>query len=78
MEADGQAGLFHRVPQRLEQDIGKAQRHEVLDGFLAQIMVDTEGAFFGEYRVDGIIDMTGGGEISAQRLFKANADILAR
>ena len=41
-------------------------------------MVDTEGPLFGEYRVDGVIDMTGGGEIIAQRLFKANADIVAR
>ena len=66
------------VPQRLKHHIGKAQRHQVLDGFLAQIMVDTEGALFGEYRVDGVINVTGGGEISAQRLFKANSDILAR
>ena len=28
------------IPQRLEQTVGKAQRHDVLDRFLAEEMVD--------------------------------------
>jgi hypothetical protein len=36
------------VPQRLEHDVGKAQRQQVLDGFLAQIVVDAEDAILGE------------------------------
>jgi hypothetical protein len=28
------------VPDRLEQPVGETQRHDVLDGFLAQEMVD--------------------------------------
>ena len=28
------------VPQRLEQTVGETQRHDVLDGFLAEEMVD--------------------------------------
>jgi hypothetical protein len=37
-----------RVPERFEQDIGEAHRHQVLDGFLAQIMVDPVDLIFGE------------------------------
>ena len=37
------------VPQPLENRIGEAQREQVLDGFLAEIMVDAEGLRFGEH-----------------------------
>ena len=66
------------VPERLEQHIRKSQRHKVLDSFLTQIMVNAESALFGEYRVDRVVDMARGGQVIAQRFFKANADIFAR
>jgi hypothetical protein len=64
------------VPQRLEHDVGKAQRQKVLDRFLAQIVVDAEDAVFGEGARHGIVDHLGGGQIGAQRLFKADAALL--
>src|SRR3546814_2057919 len=42
-----------RVPQRLEQHVGEAQREEILDRFLAEIMVDAEDAVFGK----GVADL---------------------
>src|SRR3546814_4474082 len=36
------------VPQRLEHQVGESQRQQVLDGFLAEIMVDAEGALRSE------------------------------
>ena len=38
------------VPQRLEQGVGEAQRHQVLHRFLAEIVVDAEDALLREHR----------------------------
>ena len=45
------------VPQRLEHRVGEPQRQQVLDGFLAEIMVDPENALLGEDRGDRIVDL---------------------
>ena len=52
---DGDLDMVDRlcIPQRLEQHIGKAQREQVLDGFLAKIMVDAEHMVLGK----GIADL---------------------
>src|SRR3546814_7509693 len=42
-----------RVPQRLEQHVGEAQRAEILDRFLAEIMVAADDAVFGK----GVADL---------------------
>ena len=44
------------VPDRLEQGIGKAQGHQVLDGLLAEIMIDAIDVLFAENAADRIID----------------------
>ena len=49
---------MRRVPQRLEQDVGEAQREQVLDGFLAQIMIDPEGSVLREGTGHRIVDLT--------------------
>jgi hypothetical protein len=64
-----------RVPQRLEHHVGKAQRHQVLDRFLAKVMVDPEDLFLGKGGGDSIVDPGGRSEIVAQRFFKADPDI---
>ncbi len=58
-----------RVPQGFEHQIAKAQRQQVLDGFLAQIMVDAENLILFEQRADAVIDLLGGSQILADRLF---------
>ncbi|MCY1397601.1 hypothetical protein D9M71_126100 [compost metagenome] len=44
------------APDRLEQTVGEAQGHQVLYGFLAQVVVDAEHLGFVEYLADGGID----------------------
>ena len=61
------------VPQRLEQRIGEAQREQVLDRFLAEIMVDPEGAVLGERRRHRIIDFAARFEVAAERLLERHA-----
>ena len=70
--------MFDRIgiPQRLEQHVAKTQCHQVLDRFLAQIMIDPESSAFGEHRVHGIVDRAARFKIVAQGLFKADADII--
>ena len=59
-------GLGHRdlhmidmaaAPDGLEQSVGKTQRHEVLHGFLAEVVVDPINARFGEDVTDGLVDL---------------------
>ena len=78
--ADGNLDMRNgvRIPKRFEQHIGKAQRHQVLYGFLTEIMVDTECAIFRKNRVYRIIDRATAGKIVAQRLFQTDAHIVTR
>src|SRR3546814_2014190 len=62
-----------RVPQRLEQHVGEAQREEILDRFLAEIMVDAEDAVFGKGVADLGVDFARRGEVVADRLFHRDA-----
>src|SRR3546814_19312364 len=65
--------LFRSVPQRLEQHVGEAQREQVLDRFLAEIMVDAEHAILGEGVADLRVDFARRGEVVADRLFHRDA-----
>ena len=62
-----------RLPQRLEQDIGKAHRHQVLDGFLAQIMVDPVDLLFREMPRQNRVQRPRRGQIAAKGLFHHDA-----
>jgi len=57
------------LPQRFEQDVGKAHRHQVLHGFLAQIMVDPVNLRFGEMLGQHRIQRTRRDQIASERLF---------
>ncbi len=48
-----------RVPDRLEEEIPETQRQDVLDGFLAEIMVDAEGSLLREAEGDRVVDLLG-------------------
>ena len=66
-------GDLHRVdvlgvPQRLEQVVREAQRHDVLDGLLAQVVVDAEHVVAGEDVVDQVVERLGGRQVGAERL----------
>ena len=63
------------VPQRLEQGVGEAQRDQVLDGFLAEIVIDAQDAVFAERLGQFGFDLAGRGEIVADGLFHRNAGL---
>ena len=62
-----------RVPQRLEEHVGKAQRQQVLHRFLAEIVVDAEDAVFGKGIADLRIHVARRSEVVADRLFHRDA-----
>ena len=45
------------VPDRLVQGVGEAQRQDVLDRLLAQVVVDAEDRLGGEHRVDDAVEL---------------------
>ena len=57
------------VPKRLEERVGEAQRHEVLNRFFAEIMVDAVDLMFFENGANRFVDRLGGLEVFADRLF---------
>jgi hypothetical protein len=65
------------VPQRLEQDVGEAQRQQVLDGLLAEVMVDPEDPVLGKGGGNRVVDVPARFEIRAERLFQAHAHRVA-
>ena len=67
-----------RIPQRLEQDIGEPYRHQVLDGFLAQVMVDAIDLLFPEMAGQRGVQRARGFQIAAKGLFNHDAAVLVR
>ena len=57
------------IPDRLEHAVGEAQHQDVLDRFLAEIMIDPiDLVFVNDFQQFGIQGL-GGGEVGAERLF---------
>ena len=56
------------VPHRLEQLVGEPQRHHVLHGFLAQIVIDAEHRRGREHARDDPVQLLGTGQIVTERL----------
>lgn len=61
------------APHRLEQRIGKTQRHQVLHGLLAQVMVDTKHLCFAEHPADGRVDRLSRSQRMADGFFQHDA-----
>ena len=61
------------VPDRLEQRVGEAQREQVLDRLLAQVVVDPEDVPGGEHVVDEPVQRLRRGEVVAERLLHDDA-----
>src|SRR6185312_10742983 len=62
-----------RVPERLEQLVGEPQRHQILDGLLAQIVVDAEYVIGGEHTVDQLVELARTFQIVPEGLLDDNA-----
>ena len=69
---DGDLHVLDRfaAPQRLEQRVAEADRHQVLDGFLPEVVVDAVDLVFGKELGHGRVDALVRGEVGAQRLFE--------
>ena len=61
------------VPERLEERVGEAGHQQVLHALLAEVVVDPEDLLLLEHRADGVVDLTGGGEVVADRLLQHQA-----
>ena len=57
------------IPDRLEHPVGKAQHQDVLDGFLAEIVIDPVNLLLVDELEQFSVQRFRRGEISAERLF---------
>ena len=69
---------LHRVDEvgvedRLEQLVGEPQRHQVLDGLLAQVVVDPEHVGSGEHIVDELVELERTFQVMPERLLHHDA-----
>ena len=55
-------------PQRLEPGVGEAHIFDVLDGLLAQVVVDAQDLILANDRQQSVIELNGGVEAGAERL----------
>ena len=63
------------VPDRLEQRVGEAQRHQVLDRLLAEVVVDAEDLRLVEVLEHRLVLCAGRGEVVADRLLDHDPDL---
>ncbi len=58
------------IPDRLKNHVGKAQQKDVLDGFLAEVVVNAVNLFFVQVLTQALVKLLGAGQVKAKRLFK--------
>ncbi len=57
------------IPDRFEDRVGESHHHQVLDGFLTQIMIDAENLLFAEILVQQRVEGLGAGQITPEGFF---------
>ena len=60
-------------PQRLEQRVAEAQRHQVLHRLFAEVMIDAVDLLLGEHLADLRVDQIGRRGVVPERLFQHHA-----
>src|SRR6266508_3634573 len=63
------------VPHGLEEPVGEPERHHVLHGLLAQVMVDAEDLVLVEHRQHLAVELLGFGQRRAERLLDHDAHV---
>ena len=64
------------IPDRLEKGIREAEVQQVLDRFLAEVVVDPEDRRFGEALRERLVERPGGCQVAAERLLDDDARVL--
>ena len=62
-----------RVPDRLQESVCEAEVEQVLDGLLAQVVVDAEDLLLGEDRVKRRVQLPRAGQVLPERLLDDDA-----
>ena len=63
------------VHGRSKQRVGKAQNHQILDRFLAEVVVDAVDLLFAEDAADRVVDLARGLQIVSDRLLQHHAGL---
>ena len=63
------------APTRLDKRIGEAKIHEIQDRLLAKVVVDAENGRLGKIAMERAIQLLGGSEVAAERLFHNDTGI---
>jgi hypothetical protein len=66
------------VPDRLEQAVGEPERQDVVDGLLAEEMVDPEDLRLVEDGGDGLVQCASGAQVGPERFLDDDPDPGAR
>jgi hypothetical protein len=61
------------VPGGAQEGVAKAHDQDVLDHLLAQVVVDTEDLFLLPVGLQGLLELTGAGQVLAERLLDLRA-----
>src|ERR1044071_4242844 len=64
------------VPDRLEHRIGETKDHDVLYGFLTEIVIDAVDLPFVQHLVDALIELARGLQVGPERLFDDHSSAL--
>ena len=64
------------IPQRLKYTVGKPKDQKILDGFLAEIVIDTINLRLVKVPMQYVIQMLSACEVSAERFFHDESDLL--
>ena len=62
-------------PERLEQGVAEAQRHQVLHRRLAEVVVDAERLLLAEHRAHDAVDLARARQVVAERLLEHDANL---
>src|SRR6202000_2559419 len=64
------------VPDGFEERVGETEEEQVLDGFLAEVVIDAENGRLGKGRMQSGIELLRGSQVAAKGLFENYARAL--
>src|SRR4029077_2070314 len=61
------------IPERFNNAVRETENHHILDGLLAEIVIDTIDLLFGEDFLQFLVELNGGSKVVAERVFHDDA-----